>query len=73
MPTYDYHCQDCAHPFEVRQSIAEYSERRTPSCPHCGSTNAVRRFTPVNLAVGGRSDDVGPAAPSCEGGSCCCG
>jgi putative FmdB family regulatory protein len=71
MPAYDYHCQDCARAFEVRLSIAEYSERKAPSCPHCGSSSVVRRFTPINLAVGARSD-AGPA-PSCDGGSCCCG
>ena len=71
MPTYDYRCQACTSPFEVRRSIAEYSERKTPSCPQCGSNDVVRRFTPINLAVGGRGD-AGPAAPSCEGGSCCC-
>lgn len=71
MPTYDYHCQACANPFEVRMSIAEYSEHKAPSCPQCGSAKVVRRFTPINVAVGVRSD-AGPA-PSCDGGSCCCG
>ena len=71
MPTYDYHCQQCAKRFEVRHSIAEYSERNAPACPECGSRSVVRRFTPINLAVGARSD-AGPA-PGCEGGSCCCG
>ena len=71
MPTYEYHCPECTKSFEVRLSIAEYSQRGAPSCPQCGSSNVTRCFTPVNVAVGGRSDD-GPA-PSCEGGSCCCG
>ena len=71
MPTYEYQCQQCAAPFEVRQSIAQYSEGKTTSCPRCGSSDVVRRISPVSVAVGDRSD--GGPAPSCDGGSCCCG
>ncbi len=73
MPTYDYLCQECGKPFEMRLSIAEYSERKSSPCPHCGSPTVVRRFTPVNLATGSRA--VAGPATGCDptSSSCCCG
>lgn len=73
MPTYDYLCQQCARPFEVRLSMAEYSESKSPPCPHCGSRTVIRRFTPINLATGSRpgagtATGCGPTA-----GPDCCG
>lgn len=70
VPTYDYVCEQCASPFEVRESIAQHTERPARPCPKCGSHNVARRFTPVNVAVGSRMGD-GPA-PSCDAAGCCC-
>ena len=72
MPIYDYVCQKCGKPFEVRLSIAEYSERETPGCPACGSRMVMRRFTPINLALGshtgaGTVTDCNPT----DGPGCC--
>jgi putative FmdB family regulatory protein len=55
MPAYDYRCEDCGAPFEVRMSIAEYSEGVHPACKVCGSTRVERTFGSVNVLTGGRS------------------
>ena len=33
MPTYDYKCADCSHPFEVVKSMSQLDEME--SCPSC--------------------------------------
>lgn len=73
MPTYDYVCQDCGQPFEVRSSIADYSKGLKPRCPHCGSERAIRAFTRVQMLTsrGGGPDRSGGCGPSCGPG--CCG
>jgi putative FmdB family regulatory protein len=73
MPTYDYVCQHCGRSFELRLSMAQYSESKTPRCPQCASPSVTRPFAPVNVVTGSRSG--GGPAPSCDpaGGSCCCG
>jgi putative FmdB family regulatory protein len=55
MPTYDFVCQDCGHPFEKRMSMSAYSEGAKPACPECGSENAERSFTSVSVLTGSRS------------------
>ena len=40
MPTYEYKCQACGHPFEKFQSITAPPIRK---CPHCGK-NQVKRL-----------------------------
>ena len=54
MPTYDYVCQDCSRPFEIRASISEYSAGLSAQCRTCGSENTVRKFTAVNVLTGSR-------------------
>ena len=49
MPTYEYNCEDCKKPFDIRASIAEYSEGLSPKCPACGSDQVVRGFSVVNV------------------------
>lgn len=61
MPTYDYVCQDCGKPFEIRASISGYSKGVTPRCPDCGSPKAIRTFTSINVLTS-RGDTGGPAA-----------
>ncbi len=64
MPAYDFVCQDCGARFEVRMSIAAYSEGPRTACERCGSTSVERAFTTVNVLVGGR------AGTSSSGSSC---
>lgn len=58
MPAYDYVCEDCGASFEVRASMSAYSQGLKPTCPECGSQNAVRKFAAVNVltrSLGGSS------------------
>jgi putative FmdB family regulatory protein len=67
MPRYDYKCQYCNFPFEVRMSMSEYSEGNKPDCPQCGSKDVERSFTSVGVLTGSRS---GSSGPSFGGGGC---
>ncbi len=62
MPRYDYKCRDCGEAFEIRMSMSEYSEGRSPSCIACGSQAAVRSFGPVNVIFGSGSEGGSAAA-----------
>lgn len=59
MPRYDYKCQDCGFPFEVRMSMSEYSEGNKPACPQCGSADVERAFTSVSVLTGSRGGSGG--------------
>lgn len=65
MPAYDYVCQDCGERFEVRMSIAAYSEGAKTTCEACGSSRVVRAFTAVNVLTGGRGGGSAAPASSC--------
>ena len=67
MPSYDFVCQDCGAPFEVRLSMSAYEAGEGRSCTQCGSTKVERAFTAVNVIAGGRSGD------SYSSGGCCRG
>lgn len=41
MPTYDYECDACGHPFELFQSISAPVEKK---CPKCGKLKLRRLF-----------------------------
>ena len=41
MPTYDYHCDNCQHEFELFQSITEPAKKK---CPECGKQKLRRLF-----------------------------
>lgn len=72
MPTYEYVCQDCGHPFEIHSSISDYAKGLRPRCPHCQSDRAIRTFTGVQMLTsrgsGRGAGGCGPAA-----GPGCCG
>ena len=44
MPTYEYQCNACGHPFTRTESVAQH-ERTRAACPQCQSTNVERVFT----------------------------
>jgi putative FmdB family regulatory protein len=52
MPSYDFVCQDCGAPFEVRLSMSAYEAGEGRVCTQCGSTRVERTFTPVNVIAG---------------------
>ncbi|MEJ2203211.1 MAG: zinc ribbon domain-containing protein [Gemmatimonadota bacterium] len=71
MPSYDFVCQDCGASFEVRLSMSAYSAGDGRDCPRCGSTQAERSYTTVNVIAGGRGDSwagAGYAKGSCGTG-----
>ncbi|MFQ5536520.1 MAG: zinc ribbon domain-containing protein [Gemmatimonadota bacterium] len=55
MPSYDFVCQDCDAPYEVRLSMSAYDRGEGRVCPKCGSKNVERTFTAVNVIAGGSS------------------
>jgi putative FmdB family regulatory protein len=67
MPAYDFVCQDCATPFEVRLSISAYEAGEGRSCTRCGSTRVDRAFTAVNVIAGGRSGGGQATGGCCRG------
>lgn len=73
MPTYDYLCQKYGTPFEVRTSFDQYDSQNPPKCPHCGSVNVIRVFSPGNVWISGRRR--GGAGGGClpSAGPGCCG
>lgn len=66
VPAYEYDCQECGERFEVRMSIAAYSEGPKVACGFCGSTKVTRAFTAVNVLTGSRTG----GAPAPSGGGC---
>jgi putative FmdB family regulatory protein len=65
VPTYDYKCEDCGKAFDVRASIAAYTEGLKPRCPECGSQNAVRGFSVVNVLSGSRGSSGSHGGTGC--------
>jgi len=46
MPTYDYHCDDCGHEFEIFQGMLE---KKLTTCPSCGGK--VRRLIGAGAGI----------------------
>jgi putative FmdB family regulatory protein len=69
MPSYDFVCQDCGAPFEVRLSMSAYEAGEGRACTRCGSTKVERAFTAVNVIAGGRSGGDSYASGGCCRGS----
>lgn len=66
MPAYDYICEECGTPFEIRASMSAYSQGLNPQCPKCGSHNVVRKFGAVNVLTrsSGGTSPSGACGPS---------
>ena len=65
MPAYDYTCDDCGAPFEVRMSIAAYGAGEKPACEACGSAHVTRAFTAVNVLTAGRGSSGAARSMGC--------
>jgi putative FmdB family regulatory protein len=52
VPAYDYVCQDCRETFEIRASMAAYSDGLSPRCKECGSEHVARSFSVVSVVTG---------------------
>lgn len=70
MNTYEYLCQKCGQPFEVRASMADYAKGLKPKCPHCAAQKAIRTFTSVNVMTAKREAALSGAGcgPACRCG-----
>ncbi|RMG47406.1 MAG: hypothetical protein D6718_03780 [Acidobacteria bacterium] len=60
MPVYEYVCQDCGAPSEVRATVDEYSRGLQVRCRECGSERLDRVFSSVAV-------NSGSPPPSCCG------
>lgn len=69
MPSYEFTCQECGTPFEVRLSMSAYSAGEGRKCPSCGSDKVERAFTAVNVIAGSHSGGGYSSGASCGGGS----
>lgn len=60
MPTYDYQCQSCNHPYTAMHKISD----PIPACPECGS-GEIKKLLSAPAVHGGKSV---PAfgTPPCE-------
>ena len=67
MPTYDYHCRACSHPFTALHKISD----PVPACPACGASDIQKLLSAP--AVHGRASPAFGApseTPSFQGGGC---
>ncbi|MEI6437530.1 MAG: zinc ribbon domain-containing protein [Candidatus Omnitrophota bacterium] len=86
MPTYDYECRECAHTFDVLQSM---SAPKLTTCPECGKESLARLMgsgsgvifkgsgfyeTDYKKKEPPKSEKPAPSAckscPAAEGGAC---
>jgi putative FmdB family regulatory protein len=67
MPTYDYQCKSCDHPYTAMHKISESA----PACPECGGAD-IRKLVaaPAVHGKGGGASHAEPAcaAPAFQGG-----
>ncbi|RMD50955.1 MAG: zinc ribbon domain-containing protein [Candidatus Thermofonsia bacterium] len=59
MPTYEFLCEECGHPFDKRLRMSEVGQ--PVSCPVCASKQTRRRFSSA-VAVGGGSSRAAAAS-----------
>ena len=50
MPTYNYHCSQCQHTFEVRKRMSDLDSATL--CPDCGSGYTERLISAVAIFCG---------------------
>ena len=64
MPTYDYQCKACSHPFTVMHKISDPA----PVCPECGGEAKKLLSAPAIHGRGGASAEPPCGMPSFQGG-----
>ena len=50
MPNYTYHCDKCAHQFDVHQ---DFSENSLTTCPKCGQETLLKIYRPARIMFKG--------------------
>jgi putative FmdB family regulatory protein len=70
MPTYDYQCKSCNHPFTAMHKIADPA----PGCPECGGEVKKLLSAPAVHGSGASRQEMAPcgipAAGGCGSGMC---
>ena len=63
MPTYEFHCNNCNHNFEIYLTYQEYGSRKF-SCPACNHPEPKRIIKPIRVARSGeeRFDEMADPA-----------
>jgi len=72
MPTYDYQCKSCSHPYTAMHKISESA----PPCPECGGRELKKLLSaPAVHGSAGSLQEMAPCgAPAAQGcGSGMCG
>ena len=75
MPLYDYQCDKCQNPFEVRASFQEKEIGLKPACQNCQSSETHQILT-VGLFIRKASSDGASISSTCCGPNSwagCCG
>jgi putative FmdB family regulatory protein len=55
MPTYDYRCNHCGRPFAlIYKTYKDYEAAESHICPHCQSSDTIRRIKRVAIAAPSR-------------------
>ena len=76
MPIYEFHCRKCDKDSEL---LVRSSDWKGEKCPHCGSTQLVKKLSVFSSTVSeaGGGNMPGPCCGmnpgSCGAGGCCMG
>ncbi len=73
MPFYDFQCEQCGEPFEVRAMIKEKEAGLQPECPKCHSRHARQVITAGLMIRGHDNASVGLSCCGPNAGPGCCG
>ena len=72
MPFYDYHCESCDRPFDIKATVAEYEQGLNTDCPWCESEKTKRSMGGVFFVSSSPMPEPVQAGPSggCSSGLC---
>ena len=73
MPTYEYRCSECGHPFEVWATMANKEKGLDIACEKCGSKTLQQVFSGISFVTGASATRNTPfGGGGCGSGSGCC-
>ena len=71
MPLYEFQCEECGGPFDVRATLAEKETGLAPRCPSCGGKRVRQVMTAGLLIHAGPPTSSRPACvPGATAGFC---
>ena len=59
MPVYEYRCKHCGENFDL--FVRSVTQKKTPTCPRCGSTEVKKAVSLFGLSGGGSGRGTGEA------------